>query len=33
MSRLETPELAVNYSAAEWPFANHPDSPLKLIAD
>ncbi len=31
--RLETPELAVNYSAAEWPFANHPNSPLKLIAD
>lgn len=31
--RLETPELAVNYSAADWPFANHPDSPLQLPVD
>lgn len=31
--RLETPELAINYSAADWPFANHPDSPLRLPVD
>ena len=31
--RFETPELAVNYAAAEWPFANHPDSPLQLPND
>ena len=31
--RLETPELAVNYSAADWPFANRPDSPLQLPVD
>ncbi len=31
--RLETPELAVNYSAVDWPFANHPDSPLRLSVD
>ena len=31
--RLETPELAVNYSAPDWPFANHPDSPLHLPVD
>ena len=31
--RFETPELAVTYAAAEWPFANHPDSPLHLLAD
>lgn len=30
---METPELAVNYSAADWPFANHPDSPLRLPVD
>jgi hypothetical protein len=28
--RLETPELDVKYVAADWPYANHPDSPLKL---
>ena len=31
--RLETPELAVNYSAVDWPFANPPDSPLRLPLD
>ena len=31
--RFETPELAVNYAAAEWPFANQPDSPLHLPND
>lgn len=30
---METPELAVNYSAADWPFANRPDSPLQLPVD
>jgi hypothetical protein len=28
--RLETPELDVKYAAVDWPYANHPDSPLKL---
>jgi len=31
--RLATPELAVSYSAVDWPFANHPDSPLQLPVD
>lgn len=31
--RYETPELAINYSAADWPFANRPDSPLQLPVD
>ena len=30
---LETPELDVKYRAADWPFANHGDSPLKLPSD
>lgn len=28
--RLETPELAISYAATDWPFANHPKSPLRL---
>jgi hypothetical protein len=27
---LETPELDVKYAAADWVYANHPDSPLAL---
>ena len=30
---LETPELEVVYEAADWPYANHPDSPLTLPSD
>jgi len=30
---LETPELDVKYAAADWPYANHPDSPLTLPND
>jgi len=30
---LETPELDVAYQAADWPYANHPDSPLPLPSD
>ena len=30
---LETPELDVKYRAADWPFANHADSPLTLPND
>ena len=28
--RLETPELEFAYQGADWPFANHPKSPLKI---
>ena len=28
--RFETPELAVSYQPADWPFANHPNSALTL---
>ncbi len=28
--RLETPELAIAYQPAEWPFANHPRTRLRL---
>lgn len=31
--RLETPELAVSYKSADWPFANHPQSTLTLPSD
>ena len=31
--RLETPELAIAYSATDWPFANRSDSPLRLSVD
>ncbi len=31
--RLETPELAVTYQPADWPFANHPRSTLTLPSD
>lgn len=27
-SRIETPELSIQYEAADWPFANHPKSEL-----
>ncbi len=27
---LEPPELDVKYAAADWPYANRPDSPLTL---
>jgi hypothetical protein len=30
---LETPELNISYAAADWPFANHADSPLTLPND
>ncbi|MFN0052501.1 MAG: hypothetical protein ACKV0T_09925 [Planctomycetales bacterium] len=30
---LETPELAISYRAADWPFANRDDSPLTLPND
>lgn len=30
---LETPELNVSYQAADWPFANHPQSTLTLPSD
>jgi hypothetical protein len=31
--RYETPELSINYSAVDWPFANRSDSPLQLPVD
>lgn len=31
--KLETPELAVTYQPADWPFANHPQSTLTLPSD
>jgi hypothetical protein len=31
--RLKTPELAVSYKPADWPFANHPNSTLTLPND
>lgn len=31
--RIETPELAIEYSPANWPFANRADSPLTLPND
>lgn len=31
--QIETPELAVTYSAVDWPFANHPKSSLSLPND
>jgi len=30
---LETPELDIRYKPADWPYANHPDSPLTLPND
>jgi hypothetical protein len=30
---LDSPELNVSYSPTDWPFANHPDSPLTLPND
>ncbi|MGE5194204.1 MAG: hypothetical protein ACM3U2_17055 [Deltaproteobacteria bacterium] len=30
---LETPELNISYAPADWPYANHPDSPLTLPND
>jgi hypothetical protein len=31
--RLETPELVMSYTGTDWPYANHPDSPLHLPND
>jgi len=31
--KLPTPELDVSYRAADWPFANRNDSPLKLPSE
>jgi hypothetical protein len=31
--RLESPELAVAYTAADWPFANHPKATMTLSSD
>lgn len=31
--RLETPELTISYEAANWPFANSPDSVMSLPSD
>ena len=31
--RYETPELAISYSAQDWPFANHTNTPLQLPVD
>jgi hypothetical protein len=28
--RFETPELAITYRASDWPYANHPETKLKL---
>ncbi|MCY2964888.1 MAG: hypothetical protein NT069_14825 [Planctomycetota bacterium] len=31
--RFETPELDVRYKPVDWPYANHPESPLELPND